>query len=34
VFKTSGRIITEIGIANKKLTTGHKRRFALLKSLT
>jgi hypothetical protein len=34
VFKTSGRIITEIGIANKKLTTGHKRRFALLKSFT
>jgi Bacterial Ig-like domain (group 3)/Putative Ig domain len=34
VFKTRGRTITEIGIANKTLSTDHKRRVALLKSFT
>jgi hypothetical protein len=34
VFKTQGRTITEIGIANKTLSTSHKRRVALLKSFT
>jgi hypothetical protein len=32
VFKARGRTITEIGIATKTLSTGHKQRVALLKS--
>ena len=34
VFKTRGRTITEIGIANKTLNTDHRRRITLLKSFT
>jgi hypothetical protein len=34
VFKTQGRTITEIGIANKTLGSGRKRRATLLKSFT
>ena len=32
VFKTRGRTVTQIGIANKMLSSDHKRRAALLKS--
>jgi hypothetical protein len=34
VFKTQGRTITEIGIANKTLDSGRRRRAALLKGFT